>query len=57
MIRLHSPTFWLALAAGFLLVYALRPPTRVIYRYPGRGVTYADASGVCYRYKPVPLEE
>ena len=52
--------FWIALAIGMLIAYAMAPQPKFVYKYPtpenAGKVMYVDKSGVCYRYKAVPVD-
>jgi len=49
--------FVLGLFIGFMMVYILAPPPKVIIKHPTpkniNKTTYVDGNNVCYRYKKV----
>ena len=46
--------FFIALGLGILIVYAINPGPKVVYKYPTQEnagkITYVDDEGVCYKY-------
>jgi len=56
---LNAWAFWIALGVGMLFAYVMAPSPKLVYKYPtpenAGKITYADKTGVCYRYKAIPV--
>jgi hypothetical protein len=57
---IENLVFWITFGLGFLIAYVITPSPTGVYKYPtlenAGKVTYVDKSGVCYKYKAVPID-
>ena len=57
---INETIFWICVAIGFFVAYIFIPQPTVVYKYPtpenAGKVMYVDNSGVCYKYKAMPVD-